>query len=579
MTITLSRCLSVSLAMLALTMTACGGPRHVSEEWQPGIPKRQGITVSGRQQGQWSYFDPQGRLEAAGDWSDDLQSGLWTYYFPGGQVRRQGAYEAGMRSGPWLQFHENGQQAAVGGYVRDRQTGWWHYHWPDGSSFARGWFSAGVRAGIWERHGQDGAPLASGPWYLGLKVGTHATWDKGIVTLTDCGAPSGMTASTRMVGDVAVWTLLQDGQERFAYAHRQGHPLAMRAQLDGHTTVASWEATGRACITGDRDARGRVGTWNLVNDTGMLVANASFMYDRVTLPASGSSVNDVDLLAEEHLRQAAAPVEEASATLAARERQWFDAHEDPPPTAPVVVEGATSMTLTAGPTTTVPAPAQPAQLDLTLPAPGPVSLSPVDLLPRWWTTAQEAKAGSLVAHYTATERDSSGYDQPAAVAPAAGNAPELVGHPLPQQRFLASDGAVYDLADHRGRPVVVVVMRGFSGQVCLYCAAQTAALSDNVGRFTQAHADVLVVYPGPAESVPAFVQAVQSLRRDPPPMPLALDVSLALVRGLGIEGNLAKPTALVLDGQGIVRYAYTGSSIADRPSVDDLITAVSRIAP
>jgi hypothetical protein len=79
--------------------------------------------------------------------------------------------------------------------------------------------------------------------------------------------------------------------------------------------------------------------------------------------------------------------------------------------------------------------------------------------------------------------------------------------------------------------------------------------------------------------VPAFVQAVQSLRRDPPPMPLALDVSLALVRGLGIEGNLAKPTALVLDGQGIVRYAYTGSSIADRPSVDDLITAVSRIAP
>ena len=120
-------------------------------------------------------------------------------------------------------------------------------------------------------------------------------------------------------------------------------------------------------------------------------------------------------------------------------------------------------------------------------------------------------------------------------------------------------------------------MRGFSGQVCIYCATQTAAIANNYRRFTDAGAEVVIIYPGPTEAVPAFVQAVQSLRKDPPPMPIGLDVSLLLVRGLGVEENLAKPTSLILDRDGNVAYAYVGASMTDRPSVEDLLKALAKV--
>lgn len=59
-------------------------------------------------------------------------------------------------------------------------------------------------------------------------------------------------------------------------------------------------------------------------------------------------------------------------------------------------------------------------------------------------------------------------------------------------------------------------------------------------------------------------------------MPVALDVSLIAVRQLGIEDNLAKPTSLIIDKAGVVRYAYVGKTIADRPSVKDLLNELSR---
>ena len=85
-----------------------------------------------------------------------------------------------------------------------------------------------------------------------------------------------------------------------------------------------------------------------------------------------------------------------------------------------------------------------------------------------------------------------------------------------------------------------------------------------------------MVYPGPVEAVAPFIEAVRSLANEPPPMPVALDVSLIAVRKLGIEDNLAKPTSLIIDKHGVVRYAYVGRTIADRPSVKDLLNELSK---
>jgi peroxiredoxin len=145
---------------------------------------------------------------------------------------------------------------------------------------------------------------------------------------------------------------------------------------------------------------------------------------------------------------------------------------------------------------------------------------------------------------------------------------------LPQTRFMSSTGAVIDLARPKN-PVVLCVMRGFSGQVCIYCATQTAAIASNYSAFTRA--EVVIIYPGPTEAVLAFVTAVRALRKDPPPMPIGLDVSLLLVRGLSVEENLVKPTSLINDTNGKVAYVYIGASMADRPSVEDLLQALRKV--
>jgi peroxiredoxin len=197
--------------------------------------------------------------------------------------------------------------------------------------------------------------------------------------------------------------------------------------------------------------------------------------------------------------------------------------------------------------------------------------------PSLWTAGQEANAGQLVRLYDSGDVVIPGYDDRIGSGTDDRQKRDLIGKPLTQTRFLDATGGVYDVAKQKGRkPVLLVVLRGFSGQVCLYCAAQTTAISKNIGKFNEMGVEVAVVYPGPVEAVAPFIEAVRSLAKEPPPMPVALDVSLIAVRKLGIEDNLARPTSLIVDKSGVVRYAYVGRTIADRPAVKDLLNECSR---
>jgi peroxiredoxin len=112
-------------------------------------------------------------------------------------------------------------------------------------------------------------------------------------------------------------------------------------------------------------------------------------------------------------------------------------------------------------------------------------------------------------------------------------------------------------------------MRGFAGAVCLHCSTQMLALVKNLGEFERRKTRVFVVYPGEAATVPVFMESVRAL--DPnfcPPFRILLDVDLAAVRAFLIEGSLAKPTTLIVDESGIVRWAYVGQQPSDRPSMD-----------
>lgn len=159
------------------------------------------------------------------------------------------------------------------------------------------------------------------------------------------------------------------------------------------------------------------------------------------------------------------------------------------------------------------------------------------------------------------------------------NREDLVGKPLERRRFLGPTGEIVNLDDwNEDKNVLLIFQRGFSGQVCVACSVYTVSLVKGAEQFADQDTQVFIVYPGDSRSIPAFLEAVKNVDNSIEiPYPILLDVDLGAVKSLKIEGALAKPTAILIDKKGVVRYAYTGSKIDDRPSVPSLITHLEEL--
>ena len=157
---------------------------------------------------------------------------------------------------------------------------------------------------------------------------------------------------------------------------------------------------------------------------------------------------------------------------------------------------------------------------------------------------------------------------------------DLVGRTLPLRRFSAANGSATDLDACLGRQnVLVTILRGFGGQVCVYCTAQTKALADFAERFAALNTKVVVVFPGPASGLEAFREAYRRTYGPGEKLPFDLlyDTDLALTRALHIEDNIAVPTSLLLDRRGIVRWCHVARDHADRPSAQEILERIAAL--
>lgn len=149
--------------------------------------------------------------------------------------------------------------------------------------------------------------------------------------------------------------------------------------------------------------------------------------------------------------------------------------------------------------------------------------------------------------------------------------------------FVDADGNPVDLKSYRGRPLVLVVVRGMpespGGVFCPFCLAQVGSLTANYEQFRSRGAEVLLVYPGPSDRAAEFGRQVQA-RPDAAggiPYPVCLDKDCSACDRLGIRGDLAKPSTFVFDREGEVTYAYVGKSPSDRPSVKAMLAVLDRL--
>lgn len=169
-------------------------------------------------------------------------------------------------------------------------------------------------------------------------------------------------------------------------------------------------------------------------------------------------------------------------------------------------------------------------------------------------------------------------------APATNDAPKATSAPAqgskaPDFTLNTLDGKAVHLAElNTGGPVVVVQLRGWVGYQCPLCTKQVGDLLSHAADFAAAKAQVVLVYPGPAENLDAPAKEFIKDTGLPEGFHFVLDPGMVFVSAWGLrwdaKGETAYPAAFVLDAQGIVKFAKVSNSHGGRASADEILAAL-----
>ncbi|MEM9380111.1 MAG: redoxin domain-containing protein [Planctomycetota bacterium] len=562
----------LSVSSCAIVDSVASGFRSVGR-FANGIARGKGEVVDGKQQGDWQYLSENGRIRAQGRYEDDEQVGLWTYFYESGQKEYEGVLENERRVGRYQYWHPNGNPRAVGSFVDGREFGTWTFWGTRGNIVQRGPFLNGLREGRWTSFHPDGTLAAEGLYREGRQVGrwrlrtTDGTesvawtsmpdhvewmedrWDDGAMRR------EGFRALGRASG---LWTLRhENGDPRLVGTFENGVP-------HGH-----WAAygAGQQRIGEGQVSLGRaVGLWTVQRGGSPTDVDASGFSPSMPF---GGTWSTADLAARQGvegalsvwLSEAAAPLDDA---LVVDMSEPEDADAADP-------EASAEALAAADVEPDVPVMAQPwTEFELTN----------FDLLVEVYKKGGAALQ-ELRSRYARVRGPSTG----GLALPEPGGDVEVangfVGRPLALTVFKTAEGTEYDLAEMRGNKVVVVVLRGYPGKVCVYCTAQTQALYEGgaIDAFEELGAKLHVVFPGEKNGLEAFRAAYDSLSEAQiPPYGILYENDYILGPMLDLEGSKIIPSTFILDEEGIVRFAYIGKTNEDRPSVALLVDELKKLA-
>ena len=522
----------------------------------------------------------------SGPMLNNKQHGLWTYYYENGNPQAQGSYDQDRQAGRWIYSYADGTKEWEVGFLAEQFEGPSRWTWPSGKPHAYGVFSSGLEAGLFTYWGEDGTLSAQGEFDDGRTSGGWASWNED-------GSPRarGLQWKGQRVG---TWEFFSSNGT--AYVHEFPMPAGLKTHreewpdgtprregfIEGGKPAGRWSTRHE---NGVRRASGRIqegrpeGHWSFYRPDGTLLASAVFArgrpslglqaYDGLsprTLPSSSIKIRDdvtgVSSAAESEGR----PVGDVVSTWLSEALAPLAGNVEYRPE---------------------PAPEPPAELLAEL---GRKPVLPLRAQP--WTVSEEANMDFLVKLYTDGAESSSapmgggrygsrgrGGAKKVSEGDTEHSAP-LVGTKLGYAKVLTRDGATLDLHSKEGKPLVLVILRGMAGEICVYCYTQVRALSNTMPEFKAAGADLVVVYPGDADRLETFWQ---ELRRSEEfegieaPFTFAYDPGFDLVKALDIGGKEALPTTLVLDAGGTIRFAHVGTDSADRPDARRVLEQVKAL--
>jgi peroxiredoxin Q/BCP len=129
-------------------------------------------------------------------------------------------------------------------------------------------------------------------------------------------------------------------------------------------------------------------------------------------------------------------------------------------------------------------------------------------------------------------------------------------------------------------PVVLVMLRGYPGYQCPFCTAQVGQLLNKAADFKKAGANVLLVYPGPADGLKDHAREFVRGKDIPSNFFLALDPDYSFTKLYNLRWEAphetSYPSTFVLNTAQKVLYAKVSKEHGDRAKVEDVLAALPK---
>jgi len=151
-----------------------------------------------------------------------------------------------------------------------------------------------------------------------------------------------------------------------------------------------------------------------------------------------------------------------------------------------------------------------------------------------------------------------------------------VGDTLPSFTLNTPAGTPVALASLLKKgPVVLVVLRGYPGYQCPFCTRQVGELTSNSAEFAKHNAQILLVYPGPSDSLQQRANEFVQGKTIPANYTLVVDPGYTFLNKYSLRWDAphetSYPSTFVLDKSGKVLFAKVSHEHGDRPSTAEVL--------
>jgi antitoxin component YwqK of YwqJK toxin-antitoxin module len=156
-----------------------------------GRIKAKGLYRDQKKDSLWQFFNDDQVLVLEETYARDVLNGVQRSYFPAtGKPVEETHYTMGRRNGPWQRWYDNGKLWSKGSYTDDELDGDYEMNFPDGRPKMRGRYAQGMRTGVWLEFNDNGTVRTQ----TGFVAGVEKTVKRENGTFEEF-YPSGITKS------------------------------------------------------------------------------------------------------------------------------------------------------------------------------------------------------------------------------------------------------------------------------------------------------------------------------------------------------------------------------------------------